>query len=668
MTKTKMLQSLLLLIFLDVVQAGKLCDFAKKFPCKGKHCLSYEEEDDTTMKSTSSSPTEALSSSPGNTVSSSDTTGQGTSSSPNEALSSSPGNTVSSSDTIGQGTSSSPNEALSSSPDNTVSSSDTTVQGTSSSPNEALSSSTGNTVSSSDTTGQGTSSSPTEALSSSPGNTVSSSDTTGQQSTSSSPNEALSSLPGSTVSSDDTIGQQSTSSTPNEARSSFPGSTVSSDDTIGQQSTSSTPNEALSSLPGSTVSSDDTIGQQSTSSTPNEALFSLPGSTVSSDDTIGQQSTSSTPNEALSSLPGSTVSSDDTIGQQSTSSTPNEALSSLLDTTVSSDDTSPSPSDTTVSPSPTVCQLDEMRCYNEDHQMVCSAPENCTCQLTSINASISAGGFYVNSNCTKRAHCINGNVTWDGEYNCSPNAQCEEQRNVRQCYCKAGYHGDGQTCESPDCKGVYDSGHITSGIYTTKPTNWPGPPFTVYCNMTDGGGWTVFQRRVNGSVDFYRNWLSYKEGFGELDHEFWLGNDKLYYLTNQGNYQLRIDLVDREGNQYYAEYDLFRINDENDNYRLSGLGTFNGTDVGDGLRWHYNHRFTTYDRDNDILQNNCAKANHGAWWYRGCCHSNLNGNYHANLVPATVVCCGQESTVCWKSLPGPDHNIQYTEMKIREIL
>ncbi|PIK42667.1 hypothetical protein BSL78_20478 [Apostichopus japonicus] len=85
------------------------------------------------------------------------------------------------------------------------------------------------------------------------------------------------------------------------------------------------------------------------------------------------------------------------------------------------------------------------------------------------------------------------------------------------------------------------------------------------------------QRRVNGSVDFFRNWTSYKEGFGELDHEFWLGNDKLYYLTNQGRYTLRIDLVDRNGSSYFAKYDLFRINDENDNYQLSELGTFSGT-------------------------------------------------------------------------------------------
>ena len=82
---------------------------------------------------------------------------------------------------------------------------------------------------------------------------------------------------------------------------------------------------------------------------------------------------------------------------------------------------------------------------------------------------------------------------------------------------------------------------------------------------------------MNGSVDFYRNWANYKQGFGELDHEFWLGNDKLYYLTNQGNYTLRVDLVNINGISYYAEYDSFRINDESDNYQLSGLGAFSGT-------------------------------------------------------------------------------------------
>ena len=87
----------------------------------------------------------------------------------------------------------------------------------------------------------------------------------------------------------------------------------------------------------------------------------------------------------------------------------------------------------------------------------------------------------------------------------------------------------------------------------------------------------TFQRRVDGTVDFYRNWTSYKEGFGSPDHEFWLGNEKLYYLSNQKRYTIRIDLVNRYGSPYYAKFDFFRINDETDKYRLSEVGTYSGT-------------------------------------------------------------------------------------------
>ena len=92
---------------------------------------------------------------------------------------------------------------------------------------------------------------------------------------------------------------------------------------------------------------------------------------------------------------------------------------------------------------------------------------------------------------------------------------------------------------------------------------------------TDGGGWTVFQRRLDGSVDFYRDWKAYKEGFGSLSGEFWLGNDNLHRLTNANDVMLRVDLEDFEGNITYAEYKTFKVADEADKYRLT-LGEYNG--------------------------------------------------------------------------------------------
>ena len=198
------------------------------------------------------------------------------------------------------------------------------------------------------------------------------------------------------------------------------------------------------------------------------------------------------------------------------------------------------------------------------------------------------------------------------------------------------------------------SGHTQSGVYSVNPDGKGS--FNVYCDMrTDGGGWTVFQRRQDGSVDFYRGWNDYKSGFGQLTAEFWLGNDKIQRLTGPRPSSLRVELEDWNGVRAYAKYGKFNIADEQAKYRLE-VGSYSGT-AGDSLTYHNSMAFSTKDRDNDRWHGNCAVVYTGAWWYDAGHHSNLNGKYVGNNK-------GFGKGVLWCYFRN-DFSLKFTEMKLR---
>ncbi|XP_027720742.1 ficolin-3 isoform X2 [Vombatus ursinus] len=163
-----------------------------------------------------------------------------------------------------------------------------------------------------------------------------------------------------------------------------------------------------------------------------------------------------------------------------------------------------------------------------------------------------------------------------------------------------------------DCRELQSRGASLSGWYQLCLPN--GKVLPVFCDMASAeGGWLVFQRRQDGSVDFYRPWASYKAGFGSKESEFWLGNENLYQLTCEG----------------------------------------------DSLTYHSGKPFSTHDADSDIHSDNCAVMVQGAWWYANCYKSNLNGRYASTKAGA------YKYGIDWATGLGVGHPYRRTLMMLR---
>ncbi|XP_077367209.1 fibrinogen-like protein 1 [Festucalex cinctus] len=212
-----------------------------------------------------------------------------------------------------------------------------------------------------------------------------------------------------------------------------------------------------------------------------------------------------------------------------------------------------------------------------------------------------------------------------------------------------------------DCASIFYNGVRRSGVYTVVPS-LAGVPVEVYCDMdTDGGGWTVIQRRLDGSVSFDRTWREYRAGFGDLRSEFWLGNEHIHQLSGQGDYSLRIDMDDWSNKHKHALYQHFSVEDEERRYRLHVSG-FSGS-VRDSFGWYHDQRAFATPDGGDI----CAEISHGGWWYGQCFYANLNGVYYrgGRYTPKVKGHLGPDGIV-WHSWRDSDfYSLRKVAMMIR---
>ncbi|XP_062604271.1 angiopoietin-related protein 6-like isoform X2 [Saccostrea cucullata] len=162
----------------------------------------------------------------------------------------------------------------------------------------------------------------------------------------------------------------------------------------------------------------------------------------------------------------------------------------------------------------------------------------------------------------------------------------------------------------------------------------------------------VIQRRNRemSRVNFNTTWNEYKQGFGDVLGNYWLGNDAIHTLTTEYNNSLYIRMESTKKKSYEVQYSLFSISDETDGYRLS-LGEKSGN-IDDAFRAHsvVNHPFFTFDHD----RRTCAAQCGSGWWYYSCAVVNLNAPF-----------AGGHRDPVWHRVISKGTDLFFTEMMIK---
>ncbi|GCB79838.1 hypothetical protein scyTo_0017966 [Scyliorhinus torazame] len=212
-----------------------------------------------------------------------------------------------------------------------------------------------------------------------------------------------------------------------------------------------------------------------------------------------------------------------------------------------------------------------------------------------------------------------------------------------------------------DCNDIYNEGKDSNGVHMIKPNGYKA--FNVYCHRTVVGGWTVIQRRFDGSVDFDQSWQHYENGFGALEGEFWLGLEKVHYITRQRDYMLHIELDDWKSDKRFIKY-TFSLGEKETDYTVQLSDILLGN-LNNAMTEQAGMKFSTKDRDNDMRNDtNCAESYSGGWWFNACGEANLNGKYIKTRSKGKLE---RRRGIFWSTWKGKSHSLKSTKMMIRPL-
>ncbi|CAN8013095.1 unnamed protein product [Ixodes pacificus] len=196
-------------------------------------------------------------------------------------------------------------------------------------------------------------------------------------------------------------------------------------------------------------------------------------------------------------------------------------------------------------------------------------------------------------------------------------------------------------------------------------------PVEVVCDMTsDGGGWTVIQRRTQSEVNnnnFEKDREHYESGFKTEGGALWIGLENLHALTSFPNNQqaLRIELKRKHAKETTVLlYRKFHVGSKHENYKLT-IGDYEGPKDYDALSYHNGEKFTTKkSMTQSPDKEKCSgEMLSGGWWFNTCNKANLNGRKFTH--PPSKRALG----ITWH-INGKDDSYNYiydrVEMKIRD--